>query len=93
MKLLQGQTWNLGDQYVRIVALERLIVEYKVMKNLQTREGSHETSSKKEFCRLIKHAILMTPEEVRGILEEFTPPPIPAPATAVTGDPQDLTER
>lgn len=77
MKLVQGQTWNLGDQFFRIVSLERLAVEYKAMKNLQNRDGLHQSCTKKEFCRLIKHAILMTPEEVRGLAE--------IPATA--GDP------
>ena len=69
MKLVQGQTWNLGDQFFRIVSLERLAVEYKAMKNLQNRDGLHQSCTKKEFCRLIKHAILMTPEEVRGLAE------------------------
>ena len=45
--------------------LERLAVEYKQMKNLVTREGKHFQVSKKEFCRLVKTATLLSPEEIR----------------------------
>ncbi len=89
MKLVQGQTWNLGDQFFRIVSLERLAVEYKAMKNLQNRDGLHQSCTKKEFCRLIKHAILMTPEEVRGLAEianavATTEPVAATPTTPLT---------
>lgn len=63
MKLLQGQTWDLGGQYVRIVHLERLAVKYKAIKDLATREGSHHHVTKKEFCRLIKNAVLLPPAQ------------------------------
>jgi hypothetical protein len=63
MKLRQNQVWHLGGEFVRIVALERLAVQYKAMKNLATGEGKHVTATKKEFCRLIKGARLLTPEE------------------------------
>lgn len=64
MKLCQGQTWKRGEVYLRIARLERLAVEYKLIENLVTKEGSHHRATKKEFCRLIKNAVLMTPEEV-----------------------------
>lgn len=68
MKLKQGQIWELPDnQYVRIVVLERLEVEYKLMTDLNTREGTHHHVSKKEFCRLIKKATLFTPAEIKDI--------------------------
>ena len=82
MKLQQGQIWNLGDQFVRVVSLERLSVEYKLMKNLQSRDGTHQTSPKKEFCRMIKHAILLTPQEARGLLAAGDPAPSAEPPTA-----------
>ena len=59
MKLRQGQLWDLGDQYVRIVVLERLAVEYKTIKNLETNEGTHHHATKKEFCTLVKNARLV----------------------------------
>ena len=66
MKLQQDQVWKQGDDFLRIVRLERLAVEYKQMKDLVTREGKHFQVSKKEFCRLIKTATLLTPAEIRS---------------------------
>ena len=66
MKLRQNQIWHLGGEFVRIVALERLEVRYKTMKNLATGEGKHVTATKKEFCRLIKGAKLLAPEDEAG---------------------------
>ena len=59
MKLRQGQTWKVGEEYVRIVVLERLAVEYKTMKNLETKEGAHHRLTKKAFCALLKSATLI----------------------------------
>ncbi len=71
MKLAQNQVYKQGTQYFRIVQLERLQVQYKAVTNLLTREGVHQHVSKKEFCRLIKGATLLTQSEVREIwLEE-----------------------
>ena len=70
MKLAQNQVWKQGDEYLRIVRLERLEVQYKVVTNLLTRTGTHHEVSKKEFCRLIKGARLLTQEEVREIWKE-----------------------
>ena len=64
MKLEQGQVWKQGDQYLRITQLERLKVGYKEMKDLSSRDGYHRELSKKEFCRLIKTATLLTAVEV-----------------------------
>ena len=66
MKLRQNQVWHLGGEFVRIVALDRLEVQYKTMKNLATGEGKHVQATKKELCRLIKGAKLLTPEEEGG---------------------------
>jgi hypothetical protein len=60
MKLQQGQLWKNGDEFIRIVHLERLEVGYKVAKNLKSGEGTHLRASKKEFCRLLKSATLLT---------------------------------
>jgi len=64
MKLCQGQTWKLGEQYIRIAHLERLAVEYKIISNLLTKEGARHRVTKKEFCRLIKCATLLSHQEV-----------------------------
>ena len=63
MKLAQGQIWKAGEQFLRIVHLERLEVKYKAMSDLAIGEGSHHHVTKKEFCRLIKNATLVIPEE------------------------------
>lgn len=77
MKLSQNQIWKTGDEYLRIVHLERLEVQYKAIKDLITGEGKHHHVSKKEFCRLIKGATLLTQDDLRGI---WTAPPSPPAA-------------
>lgn len=59
IKLQQGQVWKRGEEYIRIVHLERLEVEYKSLTNLLSRDGTHHHTSKKEFCKLIKTAELL----------------------------------
>jgi hypothetical protein len=60
MILRQNQVWKQGDLYIRIVRVERLRVEYKTMKDLATKDGTHDHATKKEFCRLLKGATLIT---------------------------------
>jgi hypothetical protein len=64
MKLCQGQTWKLDQQYIRIALLERLAVEYKIITDLNTKAGTRHRVSKKEFCRLVKNAKLLSAQEV-----------------------------
>jgi hypothetical protein len=61
MKLCQGQIWKSGKEYLRIVKLERLAVAYKSMPNLGNKEGTLHQTSKKDFCRLLKQARLLSP--------------------------------
>ncbi|MCW0216749.1 MAG: hypothetical protein OJI67_00375 [Prosthecobacter sp.] len=67
MKLQQDQVWHQGDLYLRIVHWDRTFIVYKAMENLETRQGTEQQVSKKEFCRLIKGATLLTNEEVREL--------------------------
>ena len=67
MKLAQNQVWKRGDEYLRIVRLERLEVQFKAITNLLSGEGTHHHVSKKEFSRLIKGATLLTDAEVREV--------------------------
>lgn len=67
MKLRQGQTWKLGEQFIRIARLERLSVEFKTMTDLISKQGEHQKTTKKAFCRLIKNAALLTPQEVAAV--------------------------
>jgi hypothetical protein len=60
MKLQQGQIWKCGEEYVRIVHLERLEVGYKTLKSLKSSEGTHQRTTKKAFYRMLKGAILLT---------------------------------
>jgi hypothetical protein len=63
MKLRQGQVWKQADQFIRITQLERLEVRYKSMPKLHSKEGTHHHTSKKDFCRLLKGATLLTPDQ------------------------------
>jgi hypothetical protein len=63
MKLCQGQVWKKEKEYIRIVKLERLTVEYKSMPNLGNKEGTLHSTSKKDFCRLLKQARLLAPSK------------------------------
>jgi hypothetical protein len=60
MKLKQGQTWKCGEEFVRIVDLQRLEVGYKTLKSLKSNQGTHQRLSKKDFCRMLKNACLVT---------------------------------
>jgi hypothetical protein len=73
MKLQQGQVWQQGDQFLRIVHLERLEVEYKAVPRLNTREGVHHHVSKKDFCRLIKGAVLVGPNKTKAPVKTVNP--------------------
>ena len=73
LRLQQGQVWKLGDEFIRIVRLERLAVGYKLCRNLKAGEGKHLDATKKEFCRLLKTATLVSsPQTVKA---SSSPPP------------------
>jgi len=59
MKLKQGQIWKNKTGYIRIVELERLSVDFKMMEDPFTKDGTHKQLTKKEFCRIIKDATLV----------------------------------
>jgi hypothetical protein len=44
--------------------VERLAVDYKKQRDPNSSKGSHHHATKKEFCRLIKGATLMTDQEI-----------------------------
>ena len=53
-----------GGEYLRIVRLERLEVEYKSLIDSASLDGTHHTVRKKEFCRLLKNATLLTQQKI-----------------------------
>lgn len=69
LKLQQGQVWKKEDTYLRVVHLERLEVKYKEMKSLFDGEGTHHHVKKKDFCRLLKGATLLSTEDLKA--EQF----------------------
>lgn len=81
MKLEQGQIWQKGADYIRIVEWARLSIEYKVMKDPATKEGTLHKLSKKEFCRLLKGAVFLKPEDLPAAEPETDISPAPAPET------------
>jgi hypothetical protein len=70
LKLQQGQVWQCGEQFVRIVELERLTVGYKSATNLKFTGGTHQHTSKKDFCRLLKGAVLISPKPPESLPPE-----------------------
>ncbi|MEM6912236.1 MAG: hypothetical protein AAF555_11740 [Verrucomicrobiota bacterium] len=62
MKLQQGQIWKQGERHYRIVKWARLSIDYKLITNLETGEGTRHHVTKKEFCHLIKGASLIEPD-------------------------------
>jgi len=70
MKLEQGQIWQLGDAYLRIVTWERLAIEYKTLQDPQAKDGTLQRVSKKEFCRLIQGAVLLPPPAAQAAATE-----------------------
>jgi hypothetical protein len=78
MKLCQGQVWKQGKEYIRIVRLERLEVEYKSLVSLASKEGTRHVTSKKDFCRLLKQARLLTPAKpATDAIKQAHPTPCP----------------
>ena len=61
MRLQQNQVWQLGDQFFRIVRLERKAVQYKITQGSALLAGPHAYATKKDFCRLLKGASLLPP--------------------------------
>lgn len=62
MKLQQGQLWKGAEATIRIVKLERMAVEYKIVPELESATESQRIRlTKKEFCRLIKGSQLTLP--------------------------------
>lgn len=66
LKLEQGQVWQQGDTYLRIVKWSRQAIDYKAFTDIVSREGPVTSVSKKEFCRLIKGAGLMTLDQINA---------------------------
>lgn len=64
MRLKQGQVWKSGDVYLRVVRVERLAVDYKELPSPHGSKGTHHHVTKKEFCRMVKGAALMTEQEI-----------------------------
>ncbi len=70
MKLSQAQVWKKDGQFIRIVRLERLEVEYKIHPNLASKAGTKVVTSKKDFCRLLKGAHLLTAGKKSSVISE-----------------------
>ena len=80
MRLQQNQVWQLGDQFIRVVRLERKAVQYKTTKDSATVAGPHQYATKKDFCRLLKGAVLLPPTPRIGPVVPVVPDALPADA-------------
>ena len=70
MKLQQNQVWRQGERFLRIVQLDRMTVDYKLMLDPVKKEGTHHHTTKKEFCRLLKGATLMPHAQMPSVAGE-----------------------
>jgi hypothetical protein len=61
MKLCQGQVWKVNQEYVRLVSVERLAVDYMTIKDPQAKGGVHARATKKQFCTFLKTGTLVFP--------------------------------
>ncbi|MEQ2005806.1 MAG: hypothetical protein ABMA26_03325 [Limisphaerales bacterium] len=66
LKLQQGQVWKQGGRFLRITRLERLAVEYKSTPSPAIKSSLVHQATKKEFCRMIKGAVLLPPLAAPG---------------------------
>ena len=77
LRLRQGQVWKHGEEFIRIVHLERLEVGYMTFKKLKPGTGQHHRTSKKDFCRLLKDCTLLAPKPAGPVADSepsATPP-------------------
>ncbi len=63
MRLFQDQIYRKGDQFIRIIRLDRYEVEFKTTKGEVKGDGPVQVFKKKEFCRLLKGMVLFVPEK------------------------------
>ena len=50
-----------------------MTVDYKLMQDLAIKEGTHHHTTKKEFCRLLKGATLVSGIEAQSMVAEASP--------------------
>lgn len=74
LKLRQGQVWKHGDEFIRIVKLERLEVSYLTFTKLKAGGGKHHHTSKKDFCRLLKNCTLLAAKPARPVADKLNDP-------------------
>lgn len=70
MKLQQNQIWQKEDAFYRIVELQRLEVQFKTLTDPTSGLGPHQRVSKKEFCRLLKGAVLVEADALGRLRQE-----------------------
>jgi hypothetical protein len=69
LKLQQGQVWKHGNEFIRIVRLQKLEVAYKTSQQLKNDPGQHHVTSKKDFCRLLKECRLLAQKPAEPVAE------------------------
>lgn len=67
MRLFQDQIYQKGNQFIRIIRLDRYEVEFKTTQGDPKGDGPVEVFKKKEFCRLLKHSTLIFPPKLGEI--------------------------
>ncbi len=54
IELVTGQMWRIGTGFIRVVKVGKLLVEYKVMQDLDHKVAPLSLVSQKEFCIMLK---------------------------------------
>ncbi|MCX6883391.1 MAG: hypothetical protein NTV12_12980 [Verrucomicrobia bacterium] len=54
IELVTGQMWQVGSGFIRVVKVGKLLVEYKVMQDLDHKVAPLSLISQKDFCVLLK---------------------------------------
>ena len=64
MRIFQDQLYQKGEQFVRLMRVERHEVEFKTTQGDPKGDGETQILPKKDFCRLIRGMNLVIPAEI-----------------------------
>ncbi len=87
IELITGQMWKVGSGFIRVVKVGKLLVEYKVMQDLDHKVAPLSLISQKDFCALLKaKKATLLPPVVAGT-KPANKKVDPAPKTAAASKP------
>ncbi len=63
MRIFQDQLYQKGERFIRLLRVERHEVEFRTTDGDPKGDGETQVLGKKEFCRLLKGTVLVTPPQ------------------------------